>query len=843
MENNYINDALLRKISIEQNVKVSQINAVLGLIGEGATVPFIARYRKEVTGNLDEEQIRAIYQEWEYGQKLAARKEDVMRLIEEKGKLTEEIKTAIINSTKLSEIEDIYRPFKEKKKTRATDAKKKGLEPLAEYLLSFPLEGNVEEVASAYVTNLEGKTPEELEAMKKEDIIVKDVEAALQGAKDIIAEIVSDEPKFRTWIRNNFTSSASLKSELKDGELDEKKVYEMYYDYEEPIKTVKLHRILAINRAEAEKVIKVSIVENRDLVLDHITKEVVTEPKAVTVPYVSEAIIDGYDRLIKPAIVREIRSELKDKAEDQAIHIFGENLRNYLLQPPMKGKVVLGVDPAFRTGCKLACVDATGKVLEKSVMYPHQKFPGENVPVGRYDNAVSIFLDLVEAHQVEIVTIGNGTASRETEAFVAEQLKKLEREVKYVIVNEAGASVYSASDLAREEFPNYEVEERSAVSIARRLQDPLAELVKIEPKAIGVGQYQHDVTQSKLTESLDFVVETAVNQVGVNINTASPSLLKYVAGLNAGTAKKIVAHREENGPFTSREAIKVKGVGPKALEQAIGFLRVVDGTEPLDVTSIHPESYAVAKAILEKLGFTPYDLGKTELVEKIKALTEEEKATMVAELNVGEYTFQDILDAFVAPLRDPRDEIDAPILRSDLLELEDLKPGMELQGTVRNVVDFGAFVDCGFHDDGLVHVSKMSTGYIKHPLEAVSVGQIVKVWVLEVDLAKSRLQLTMIDPEAPLPVKQPKEKVAKQNKPKKQFQPKKVVENKENNQSEQPKKQNNAPKQQGENNKKFNKPFNKNNNSNGKNFQKQPKKQNEVDIDRFKAAWARKQNS
>ena len=858
MENNYINDALLRKISIEQNVKVSQINAVLGLIGEGATVPFIARYRKEVTGNLDEEQIRAIYQEWEYGQKLAARKEDVMRLIEEKGKLTEEIKQAIINSVKLSEIEDIYRPFKEKKKTRATDAKKKGLDPLAEYLLSFPLEGDVLEVAGSYVTNLEGKTPEELEAMKKEDIIVSSAEAALQGAKDIIAEIVSDEPKFRTWIRNNFNEHASLKSEVKDATLDAKKIYEMYYEYEEPIKTIKLHRILAINRAESEKVIKVSIVEDRDFVLNYITKTVVTEPASVTASYVSEAIVDSYDRLIKPAIVREIRSELKDKAEDQAIHIFGENLRNYLLQPPMKGKVVLGVDPAFRTGCKLAVVDQTGKVLEKSVMYPHQKFPGEQVPVGRYDNAVSIFLDIVETHQVEIVTIGNGTASRETEAFVSEQLKKLERDVKYVIVNEAGASVYSASELAREEFPNYEVEERSAVSIARRLQDPLAELVKIEPKAIGVGQYQHDVTQSKLTESLDFVVETAVNQVGVNINTASVSLLKYVAGLNAGTAKKIVAHRDANGVFTSREEIKVKGVGPKALEQAIGFLRVVDGTEPLDVTSIHPESYEVAKAILTKLNATPADLGKAELVEKIKALTEEDKKAMIEELNVGEYTYQDILDAFIAPLRDPRDEIDAPILRSDLLELEDLKPGMELQGTVRNVVDFGAFVDCGFHDDGLVHVSKMSNGYIKHPLEAVSVGQIVKVWVLEVDLAKSRLQLTMIDPEAPKPEPKPKkEKVAKVNKPKKVAT---MDEGHAKELKEVTKKYQNKPlsdesgivrKVENENKKYFNKnqnkennnkkPFNKNNNN--KNFKNQPRKEKEVDLDKFKQAWANKQNS
>ena len=769
MENNYMNDALLGKISREQNVRIGQIRAVLELIEGGATVPFIARYRKEVTGNLDEEQIRAIYQEWDYGQKLAARKEDVMRLIEEKGKLTDEIKMGIINATKLSEIEDIYRPFKEKKKTRATDAKKKGLEPLAEYLLSFPLEGNVEEEASKYVTDLEGKTAEEVEAMKKEGIIVKNIAEAIQGAKDIVAEIVSDEPKYRTWIRENFENEAKMKSEVKEDAEDEKKVYEMYYDYEEPLKTIKLHRILALNRAEAEKVIKVSIVEDYAKVLDYICGDMVKAHEAVTAPYVREACQDGYDRLIKPAIIREIRSELKEKAEDQAINIFGENLKNYLLQPPMKGKTVLGVDPAFRTGCKLAVVDATGKVLEKSVMYPHQKQKGEVVPPARYLAAVETFTELINKHNVEVVAMGNGTASRETESFVANNLKNIDRDIKYIIVNEAGASVYSASDLAREEFPEYSVEERSAVSIARRLQDPLSELVKIDPKSIGVGQYQHDVSQSKLASSLDFVVETAVNQVGVNINTASYSLLKYVAGLNAGTAKKIVAHREENGRFENRNDIKVKGVGPKALEQAIGFLRIVDGNEPLDMTGIHPESYEAANAILAKLEFTSKDLGSEELVVKVKGLTDEDKKEMLSELNLGEYTFNDILDAFVSPLRDPRDVIEAPVLRSDILELEDLAAGMELQGTVRNVTDFGAFVDCGLHDDGLVHVSKMSSKFIKHPLEAVHVGQIVKVWVLEVDLKKGRLQLTMIDPNAPKQeeqkVKQPKPQF---NKPKPQ---------------------------------------------------------------------------
>lgn len=777
MENDYINDALLGKISREQNVRISQIRAVLELIEGGATVPFIARYRKEVTGGLDEDQIRAIYTEWDYGQKLAARKEDVMRLIEEKGKLTPELKDAIIKASKLAEIEDIYRPFKEKKKTRATDAKKKGLEPLAEYLLSFPKEGDPVEVAKQYVTNLEGKTEEEIEAMKKEGLIVKNEAEALQGAKDIIAEMVSDDAHYRSWIRDYFEKNAKLETklvsscfndageiiEMKVRELDEKKVYEMYYNYSEDIKTIKLHRILAINRAEDEKVIKVEVVEDHAFVLNYIASDMIKELDSVTAPYVREACEDAYDRLIKSSIVREIRSDLKDKAEDNAIHIFGENLRNYLLQPPMKGKIVLGVDPAFRTGCKLSVVDPTGKFLEKSVMYPHQKSKDEVVPPTRYANAVEIFKDLVLRHNVEVVAMGNGTASRETEAFVSStlaamkpMLDELGRVVKYIIVNEAGASVYSASAIAQEEFPDFSVEERSAVSIARRLQDPLAELVKIDPKSIGVGQYQHDVSQAKLSDSLDFVVSTAVNQVGVNINTASPSLLKYVAGLNASTAKKIVAHREENGRFENREAIKVKGVGPKTMEQAIGFLRIVDGDEPLDMTGIHPESYDAARAILAKLESTSADLGKGELVEKVKALTPEEVKAMQEELNIGEYTIKDILDAFCSPLRDPRDMIEAPLLKSDILHLEDLSVGMELQGTVRNVTDFGAFVDCGLHDDGLVHISKMSSGFIKHPLDAVHVGQIVKVWVLEVDLKKGRLQLTMIDPTAPQVQPKPK---------------------------------------------------------------------------------------
>lgn len=770
MENDYMNDALLGKISREQNVKISQIRAVLQLIEGGATVPFIARYRKEVTGGLDENQIRAIYQEWDYGQKLAQKKDDYMRLIEEKGKLTDEIKQSIINATKLSELEDIYRPFKEKKKTRATDAKKKGLEPLAQYLLSYPMEGSVEEEAKKYVTDLTGKTTEEIDAMKKEGLIVKDEKEAIQGAKDIIAEMVSDEPRYRAWIREFFEKNSKIKCTLQKDAVDEKKVYEMYYDYEEPIVSIKIHRILAINRAEDEKVIKVDLVEDYAQVQNYINTDFIKVADSIATPYIREACEDAYERLIRQSIIREIRSDLKDKAEDQAILIFGENLRNYLLQPPMKGKIVLGVDPAFRTGCKLAVVDATGKLLEKSVMYPHEKSKGEVVPPARYQAAVETFKELVIKHNVEVVAMGNGTASRETEAFVAstlagmkEELDKLGREVKYIIVNEAGASVYSASAIAQEEYPDFSVEERSAISIARRLQDPLAELVKIDPKSIGVGQYQHDVTQSKLEDSLDFVVSTAVNQVGVNINTASQSLLKYVAGLNAGTAKKIYAHRDENGRFENREDIKkVKGLGPKAFEQAIGFLRIVDGNEPLDMTGIHPESYEAARGILAKLESTTADLGKAELVEKVKALTPEEIKGLETELNVGEYTIKDILDAFVSPLRDPRDMIEAPVLKSDVLHLEDLQVGMELQGTVRNVTDFGAFVDCGLHDDGLVHISKMSSGYIKHPLDVVHVGQIIQVWVLEVDLIKGRLQLTMIDPNAPKVEPQRKEPKPKQ---------------------------------------------------------------------------------
>ena len=736
-QNSYINDELLKQISEKLGVTIAQINAVLKLIEDGGTVPFIARYRKEVTGGLDEDQIRAIYQEWDYGQKLAERKEDIIRLIQEKGKLTDEIRQQIIVSNKLTELEDIYRPFKEKKKTRATDAKKKGLDGLANYLLSFPTEGNVEEEAAKYVT------VNPTEEMVKEGTVVNNVADALQGAQDIIAEIISDEPKYRRWIRRLFQIQSSLQSQLKDVTLDEKHTYEMYYDYKEPLNEIKPHRVLAINRGESEKVLRVAIVEDVERVHKFLTRQVVSNPASITAPYVVLAIEDSYKRLIKPSIEREIRAELKEKAEDHAISIFALNLKNYLLTPPMKGKVVLGVDPAYRTGCKLAVVDATGKVLDKGVIFPNQKNKEEVVSEVRTAQSLELIRAIIQKYNVEVIAIGNGTASRETESFIASCIKHIDKDVHYIIVNEAGASIYSASKIAQEEFPDYHVEERSAVSIARRLQDPLSELVKIDPKSIGVGQYQYDVSQSKLSDQLDFVVETAVNSVGVNINSASVPLLTRVSGLNAKTAKLIVSHRDANGPFKTRNDIKIKGIGAKTLEQAIGFLRIPNGDEKLDMTSIHPESYAVAEEILSKLGFTKDDIGSKELQAKIAKLNRKE---FIKNFNVGEYTFNDILDAFVAPLRDPRDKFDKPILRSDVLHLEDLLPGMELQGTVRNVVDFGAFVDCGVKEDGLVHTSRMTKKYIKHPSDVVSVGDIIKVWVVSVDLHRKRVELTMIDP-------------------------------------------------------------------------------------------------
>lgn len=657
---------------------------------------------------------------WTYIQNLEQRKEEVIRLIGEQGKLTDELQQKIIAADKLQTIEDLYRPYKQKRRTKATIAKEKGLEPLAEWMMTFPTTGNVEEKAAQFIS-------EEKEVHTAEEAII--------GAKDIIAEWVSDEASHREWIRRDTYKTGIISSSVKKAENDEKKVFEMYYEYEEPIRKIVPHRILALNRGEKEDILRVSIQPEIERIIDQLSKKVIKTSHSITAIYVQQAVEDAYKRLIQPAIEREIRNELTEKGEDQAIHIFSENLRNLLLQPPLKGKMVLGVDPAYRTGCKLAVVNETGKVLYIGVIYPHP-------PKAKPEEAKEKIIKILEEYHIEIIAIGNGTASQETEQFVAGILKEVKNDISYIIVNEAGASVYSASDLAREEFPDLQVEERSAVSIARRLQDPLAELVKIDPKSVGVGQYQHDVSQKKLNDSLTFVVETAVNQVGVNVNTASPSLLQYVAGLSKTVAGNIVKVRNESGRFVNRRQLKdIPRLGAKTYEQCIGFLRVTDGDEPLDKTSIHPERYEEVKALLKKLNFTTADIGSEKLKAAIEALSIQEISN---ELGIGELTLRDIIDALNKPGRDPRDELPKPLLKKDILKLEDLKPGMEMQGTVRNVVDFGAFVDVGVKEDGLVHISKLSNQFVKHPLDVVSVGDIVTVWVENVDTQKGRLSLTML---------------------------------------------------------------------------------------------------
>nr|WP_285857079.1 Tex family protein [Mesobacillus subterraneus] len=716
-------DQYVKIIAKEQSLTAKQVQSVISLINEGNTVPFIARYRKEMTGALDEVQIRDIVERWQYIQNLEQRKEEVIRLIEEQGKLTDELKASIEKAIKLQEVEDLYRPYKQKRRTKATVAKEKGLEPLAQWMLEFPVNGSLEDKASEFLSDEKG---------------VESVEDAIAGAKDIIAEMVSDDADSRKWIRNETFKSGVIESSVKNEELDEKKVYEMYYEYAEPVNKVVPHRILALNRGEKEELLRVSIKPKTDLIMNYLQRKWIAKGHAVTASSVMEAIEDAYKRLIQPSIEREIRNELTEKGEEQAIHIFSENLRKLLLQPPLKGKVVLGVDPAFRTGCKLAAVDETGKVLSIGVIYPHTSS-------SKSTEAREKFIKVLKDYKVEMVAIGNGTASRETEQFVSEILKELDEEIFYLIVNEAGASVYSASDIAREEFPNYQVEERSAVSIARRLQDPLAELVKIDPKSVGVGQYQHDVSQKKLSDQLTFVVETAVNQVGVNVNTASSSLLQYVSGLSKTVANNIVKKREEEGKFTSRAQLKkIPRLGAKTYEQAIGFLRVIDGKDPLDRTGIHPESYGEVKQLLDSLGFKKSDLGTPALKEALAKINIEQTAD---ELGIGKLTLKDIIDALVRPERDPRDELPAPLLKKDVLKLEDLKAGMELQGTVRNVVDFGAFVDIGVKQDGLVHISKLSNRFVKHPMDIVSVGDVVTVWVDSVDQKKGRVALTMLKPE------------------------------------------------------------------------------------------------
>ncbi|WP_413466025.1 Tex family protein [Metabacillus litoralis] len=714
-------EKMVQQVSKELSINGKQVASVIKLLEDGNTVPFIARYRKEQTGALDEVQIRDISDKWTYIQNLENRKEEVLRLIEEQGKLTKELSEEIQKSLKLQQVEDLYRPYKQKRRTKATVAKEKGLEPLAEWITSLPQQGDLQKKALEFIN---------------EEKEVNSVDDAIQGAKDIIAEQISDEPKYRQWIRDITFKRGFIASAAKDEEKDEKNVFEMYYDYEEPIQKIVPHRILAINRGEKEDILRISVKPPHDQVVDYLIKEELKNNVTIVRDVLIETIDDAYKRLIQPSIEREIRKELSEKAEDRAIHIFSENLRNLLLQPPLKGRMVLGVDPAYRTGCKLAVADETGKMLHIDVIYPHP-------PVNKKEKAKETVVAILKDYQIEVVAIGNGTASRETEQFIADILKEVKEEVSYLIVNEAGASVYSASDLAREEFPDLQVEERSAVSIARRLQDPLAELVKIDPKSVGVGQYQHDVSQKKLNDSLTFVVETVVNQVGVNVNTASSSLLQYVAGLSKSVANNIVKKRDELGRFTNRKQLKdIPRLGAKTYEQCIGFLRVADGDQLLDRTGIHPERYAEVKKLLKQLNASDADLGSAELNEKVKSLNLKEVSEV---LSIGELTLKDICDALVRPERDPRDEISKPLLKKDILKLEDLKQGMELQGTVRNVVDFGAFVDIGVKQDGLVHISKLSNTFVKHPLDIVSVGDVVTVWVDEVDTKKGRVALTMLN--------------------------------------------------------------------------------------------------
>ncbi|OEH93104.1 Tex family protein [Bacillus solimangrovi] len=711
---------MIQLIANEMNIKVKQVNEVISLLEDSNTVPFIARYRKEQTGALDEVAIRDIQEKWQYIQNLEKRKEEVIRLIAEQEKLTDDLEQQIQKVTKLQQVEDLYRPYKQKRRTKATVAKEKGLEPLAKWLFEQPLDGDVKLEAQQYLS---------------EEHEINTVDEALIGAQDIIAEWVADDATIRQTLREKTFKQSTLTTKVKDEDKDDKKIYEMYYDYSEPVAKIVPHRVLAVNRGEKEGVLKVNIASNEEVFVALIERHFIRNEQSPAIPYIKSAISDSYKRLIDPSIEREIRNELTEKAEEQAIHIFAENLRNLLLQPPLKGKIVLGVDPAYRTGCKLSVIDPTGKVLHIDVIYPHP-------PVAKKEEARKIIKNILQKYNVEMVAIGNGTASRETESFVADILKELESEIYYLIVNEAGASVYSASDLARLEFPDLQVEERSAISIARRLQDPLAELVKIDPKSVGVGQYQHDVSQKYLSESLTFVVETVVNQVGVNVNTASSSLLQYVSGLSKTAANNIVKMREENGRFESRSQLKkVPRLGPKTYEQSIGFLRVLDGKHPLDRTPIHPESYKEASELLESLGFTVDDVGTKQLQTELKKVNISQQAL---ELEIGELTLQDIIDALSRPERDPRDDVAKPLLRKDILTLEDLSEGMELEGTVRNVVDFGAFVDIGVKQDGLVHISKLSNKYVKHPMDIVSVGEIVNVWIENVDKEKGRIALTML---------------------------------------------------------------------------------------------------
>lgn len=766
---------IIQKIKEELQVEKWQVEAAVKLIDEGNTIPFISRYRKEATGSLNDEQLRNLDERLTYLRNLEEKKAQVLSSIEEQGKLTEELKKKIEEAQTLVVVEDLYRPYRPKKKTRASVAREKGLEGLAQFILSQDATEEIEKEAVKYLS---------------EEKEVTDVSQAIAGAKDIIAEMISDEADYRSYIRQATMEEGKITSSVKDEKTES--VYEMYYNYEEPVSKVAGHRILALNRGEKEKILTVKIEAPVERILRYLEKQVIEKENQYTTPILQAVVEDSYERLIAPAIEREIRNDLTEKAEDGAISVFGKNLEQLLMQPPITGKVVLGWDPAFRTGCKLAVVDETGKVLDTKVIYP-------TAPQNKVKEAKEELKKLIKKYHVSLISVGNGTASRESEQVIVELIKELDTPVQYVIVNEAGASVYSASKLATEEFPNFDVGQRSAASIARRLQDPLAELVKIDPKSIGVGQYQHDMNQKKLGESLNGVVEDSVNKVGVDLNTASASLLEYISGISKTIAKNIVDYREKNGRFDSRsELLKVEKLGPKAYEQCAGFLRINDGKNPLDATSVHPESYEATKKLLEKLGMTMDDVKelqkkaaekKTDSVNKKKApekkqtkkvvvrntntamgkalaqafgstslentekKEKEDKTTLLSkvsnvkkmaeELGIGEITLTDILKELEKPARDPREDMPLPILRSDVMNMEDLKPGMILKGTVRNVIDFGAFVDIGVHQDGLVHISQITDRYIKHPLEAVSVGDIVDVQVLDVDVPKKRISLTM----------------------------------------------------------------------------------------------------
>ena len=710
-----------QKITEELGVKKWQVDAAVRLIDEGNTIPFIARYRKEATGTLDDEQLRKLYERLNYLRGLEEKKEQVLSSIEEQGKLTPELKQQILAAETLVVVEDLYRPYRPKRRTRATIAKEKGLEPLAAAITWQKMAEPVEEAAKQYVSEEKG---------------VATVEEAIAGARDIIAEFISDKANYRSFIRNVTMKKGTLISQAKDP--DQESVYEMYYDFEEPVSRLAGHRILAVNRGEKEKVLTVKIQAPEEEILSYLEHQVIRPGNPHTEPVLKEAVGDSYKRLIAPAIEREIRSELTEKAEDGAIQVFGRNLHQLLMQPPIAGQTVLGWDPAFRTGCKLAVVDSTGKVIGTTVIYPTAPTTPKKIQASK-----DLLKKIIEKYHITLISLGNGTASRESEQFIVELLKEIPQKVQYVIVSEAGASVYSASKLASEEFPKFDVGQRSAASIARRLQDPLAELVKIDPKSIGVGQYQHDMNQKKLSEALSGVVEDCVNKVGVDLNTASAPLLSYVSGITPVIAKNIVAYREENGRFQSRrQLLKVAKLGPKAFEQCAGFLRIKGGDDPLDGTSVHPESYEAAKNLLKKQGFTSEDVTAGNLAGL--SLTIRDYPALAEELGIGEITLRDVVKELEKPGRDPREEMPAPILRTDVLEMKDLKEGMVLKGTVRNVIDFGVFVDIGVHQDGLVHISEVTDKkFIRHPLEVVSVGDVVDVRVIGVDLKKKRIQLSM----------------------------------------------------------------------------------------------------